>query len=520
MKSKIIYLAALLAFSFGCDDDLINKQDPGSGSVEAFFNNEAELIMGINGIYNALQGDFWGGSFIHIQPEFDGASDNAQTCCPWGWGFWQIADGTLAPTTGGMASFKWDFGYQGVSKVNQMLEIIPTIEDLTAEAATKWEAELKFLRGYFYFEMQFYYGDIPLITKVITTEEASALTRDPRASVVTQAIEDLTFAGANLEMTPNNGQLGRPTKQAALALLGKVYLYEERWAEAQTTLEQVVAMEGATLGLEPSATYGSIFDGTNEASKEILWSLQSLDNADEGTYVMTQYGIPGTASFNGWNGMIYSQELVDDFHMTDGLSISTSPLYDAADPYANRDLRLAGSFYVPGDTWNGTVLTPELNFLYNGDRITAVAAAAEVLVRKWIQTYDLVGGNSNASGVDYVVMRYADVLLHHAEAANEAGNTAAALASLNKIRNRAGLPDTPGGTSQADLRDIIRHERRVEFVMEGTRYQDLLRWRTAETVIPSNTLGPKTFDASKNYLWPIPQTAMDANSGLVQNPGY
>tara|TARA_B100000575_G_C22991206_1_gene571511 strand:- start:340 stop:996 length:657 start_codon:yes stop_codon:yes gene_type:complete len=218
--------------------------------------------------------------------------------------------------------------------------------------------------------------------------------------------------------------------------------------------------------------------------------------------------------------MVYSQELVDDFHMTDGQPISTSPLYDAADPYANRDLRLAGSFYVPGDSWNGTVLTGELNFLYNGDRITAVPNAAEVLVRKWIQTYDLVGGNSNASGVDYVVMRYADVLLHHAEAANEAGNTAAALASLNKIRNRAGLPDTPGGTSQADLRDIIRHERRVEFVMEGTRYQDLLRWRTAETVIPSNTLGPKTFDASKNYLWPIPQTAMDANSGLVQNPGY
>ena len=145
--------------------------------------------------------------------------------------------------------------------------------------------------------------------------------------------------------------------------------------------------------------------------------------------------------------MVYAQDLIDDFHMTDGLPISTSPLYDAENPYANRDLRLAGTFYRPGDTWNGTVLTPELNFLYNGDRITAVENAAEVLIRKWIQTYDLVGGNSNASGVDYVVMRYADVLLHHAEAANEAGNTAAALASVNKIRSRAGLPDTPGGTS-------------------------------------------------------------------------
>ena len=86
--------------------------------------------------------------------------------------------------------------------------------------------------------MQFYYGDIPLITKVITPDEAAALTRNPKADVVNQVIEDLTFAGANLEMTPNNGQLGRPTKQAALALLGKVYLYEERWAEAQTTLSK------------------------------------------------------------------------------------------------------------------------------------------------------------------------------------------------------------------------------------------------------------------------------------------
>ena len=82
--------------------------------------------------------------------------------------------------------------------------------------------------------------------------------------------------------------------------------------------------------------------------KRNFWSSESLDNADEGTYVMTQYGIPGTASFNGWNGMVYAQDLIDDFHMTDGLPISTSPLYDAENPYANRDLRLAGTFLSSG----------------------------------------------------------------------------------------------------------------------------------------------------------------------------
>ena len=126
-----------------------------------------------------------------------------------------------------------------------------------------------------------------------------------------------------------------------------------------------------------------------------------------------------------------------------------------------------------------------------------------------------------SSSVDFVLLRYADVLLMYAEAQNEAsGPDASVYDAVNKVRARAGVADFTPGMTQAEMRDEIRHERRIEFVMEGTRYFDLLRWRTAEMVIPSNTLANYVFDPSKNYLWPIPQTAIDVNPGITQNPGY
>ncbi len=120
------------------------------------------------------------------------------------------------------------------------------------------------------------------------------------------------------------------------------------------------------------------------------------------------------------------------------------------------------------------------------------------------------------------MLRYADVLLMYAEAQNEAiGPDASVYAAVNKIRARAKMPDFTPGLSQSQMRDEIRHERDVEFAMEGIRYNDLIRWRIAETVIPSiPTLESRVFDPAKNYLWPIPQSVIDATPGITQNPGY
>lgn len=346
------------------------------------------------------------------------------------------------------------------------------------------------------------------------------ITKDTVFNYLKKIARDNRLKQRFVDVTLNDGQIGRPTKQAALTTLGKLYLYNEMYSDAASTLNQVIALEGSAVGIDPD--YSSLFNGTNEASNEIIWSLQAVSTAMEGSYVQVQYGIPGTATFNGWNGMAYPQSLIDDYYCTDGLPITTSPLYDASNPYENRDKRLLGSFHIPGNTWNGITLESAVHFIWVNGLLADLEGAAEVLTSKWLQQTTLDQSDIvTSSGVDLVLLRYADVLLMYAEAQNEvSGPDASVYDAMNKIRERAGIAPVAEGLCKEAMRDEIRHERRVEFVMEGTRYFDLLRWRTAETVIPNNDLANYVFDASKNYLWPIPQAAIDVNPGIVQNPGY
>ncbi len=528
MKRGMVLFFAL-AILTGCDSDgFLDRTDPGTGVVEGFFNTENDVVLGVNGVYQLMQGSIWGGSFVHTQPHFDGATDNAVICCPWEYGFFAIADGTMNSNTGGIVGWKWTIGYQAISRVNQILGVIEEgLSEADPADLVKWEAELRFLRAYFYSEISFYYGDAPLILSVLTPEEAAVKGRDPKADVVNAVIADLQFAADNLETTPNNGDFGRPTRQAALTLMGKVHLYNEQYAQAAAALQEVIALEGSAVDLDPD--YESLFNGTNEESPEIIWSLQfTTGDVGEGNFLQEHYGLLASRlpadmrNMGGWNSMEYSRNLLDDYYMIDGLPISESPLYDENDIFANRDPRLAEAFWREGDFIGDFQLTTENNnFETNGANPDPVYASP-MTTKKWASslTSQL---NVQDGEVDLVLLRYADVLMMYAEAQNEAvGPDANVYSAVNKIRARAGMPDFPGGLSQSEMRDEIRHERRIEFVMEGTRYNDLLRWRTAETVIPSiPNLQPRAFDLSKNYLWPIPQSAIDNQPDFItQNPGY
>ena len=153
MKKIHIIIAFTITLIFACSDEFLERSDPGSGSVENFYNTEDELVFGINGVYNAFQGDWWGGSLIHIQPHLDGATDNATICCPWEYGFPAVGDGTMSPTSGSILAWKWDYGYQALTRVNQMLQLIDKgIPGIEHANALKWTAELRFLRGFIHYQ--------------------------------------------------------------------------------------------------------------------------------------------------------------------------------------------------------------------------------------------------------------------------------------------------------------------------------------------------------------------------------
>ena len=144
----------------------------------------------------------------------------------------------------------------------------------------------------------------------------------------------------------------------------------------------------------------------------------------------------------------------------------------------------------------------------------------KIASRKWKNETSNNSFSANG-GEDFILIRYADVLLMYAEALNEtSGPTPDVYAAVNKIRARAQMPPFAEGLTKEQMRDEIKHERKVEFFMEGTRYYDLLRWRDAETVLLQVTAESRTFDPNTHYLWPIPQFAIDQSPGLTQNPGY
>ena len=445
--------------------------------------------MGVNGIYNSLTAagyftNFWGGNYFHMNMEFDVVSDNMVGQGAAWKGYSELASGLATPLSGGITDWKFNYGLGAISKVNTMLGVMADV-DFGTEGSAKWEAELKYLRGFLYADMAFLYGGMPLITESISAEEADALARSSQAQTYEQAISDLTFAAANLGDTPNAGEFGRPTKMAAQAALGFAYLNQKDYANAKSAFSNIISQEGGLTGLASAAEWECLNRGCQEQNKEIIWSIQNGPGA-EGTGDYIPMGIPTQSGFNGWSGHKFTQNLIDAYGMANGLPI-TDPAsgYDPANPLENRDPRLRMTFYFEGDPYDGGVIDDGEfgGVCCNGStKLMANVGIAPVFPRKLTADPDLtpeafaqMNGIEFGSPIDLVIYRYADILLAHAEALNESGDTAGAYAGVNKVRNRAGLPDLAAVLSKAAMKDAILQERRVELALEGKRYYDLKR---------------------------------------------
>jgi len=515
MKKIIIGLIAFILISISCKKDFLDKKPIDSATLESLFSDADNLKLAINGIYDVFQGGVWAGSFYHLAPHTDGISEDAVLCCDWEAGFKLIPAGTILASSGGVVSYKWWYGYMGISRANAVLAHIdnPQIV-LSDDVRTKYKAEVRFLRGLIYFELTNNYGDVPLILEPVEISKAK-VSRNKKEEVIKAVLEDLDFAAANLGTTPLNGEIGRPVKQSAVGIKARVLLYQSRWAEAAEAAKQVMDMEssGAT-GL--SSNYEGLFNGTNKTDKEVLFAIQfrgaSASSADvgEGNYLTEHYGPINVETGGGWGSLTYEETMFDAFYMKDGLPKDRSPLFDPANPYANRDKRLYWSFFVPGfAVWDGKPYT-EAN--YNG-----TIPELPLGTKKWVCETD---NDANSGSANFIILRYADVLLMYAEAQNEtAGPDASIYEAINKVRARAEVASVTPGLSQGQLRDVIWHERKVEFSQEGLRYFDLIRWGTAKQLINSNKRSSNNWH-DYNALLPIPQSEMNANHNLVQNPGY
>jgi starch-binding outer membrane protein, SusD/RagB family len=481
--------AACMFISVSCDDALDEGAEY-SLDAENYFKAPADYERALVGAYDLLQTsylDMWLGEI---------ASDNSIA------GGESVTDTESlhqidAMTHGGVnqelrSLFRWM--YAGITRVNYIYEFKDNLE---FDGKNRILAEAAFLRAYYYFELVKFFGDVPLIIdKRLSASEISAQQRTPKAQVYAQIENDLLFAASNLEWTTS--VKGRITKGAALALLGKAYLYQNKFNEAATTLDQVIN-EGP---YDLFSDFAGIFRVANEDSPETVFDIQyvGLEGGSYGCFVCLEgFAAVGFHGIRGYEGPIYR----------DGNSYNL-PTQDLVNEFEANDPRLDASI-LDIEKFKAAQADPStVKYVSGGGGHTGFYN------NKYLKRADELGlpDDDLTSPVNHKVIRYADVLLMAAEAHNRkaAPNDALARTYLNAVRDRVDMD--PVNSSGAALTAAIYHERRVEFAGEGLHFFDLVRTGRAAAEINGFVVG-------KHELFPLPQAEIDlARAGWQQNPNY
>ena len=489
---------------------------------------------------------------------YDGWADESGILywdCGSDFGFnYHIHEGWRNIGNGSMTASNQVAGYYSFSMIrrcNDFLTNIANIEFAEESKKNNMIGQVKTIRAYQYFLMNWIYGGVPIIESYETAEEAQ-VPRNSEEEVKNFIYNELDEAIPMLYDAPEAS--GYIAKGTALALNMRASLFYGDYQRAKDAAKAI--MDLGIYELDPS--YENLFTLAGQNSKEIIASVQHDENLYSNWMIATMYN----NADGGWSSMVPTQNLVDTYEMSNGLTKEEAGSgYGATHPFANRDPRMAMTVLYPGMDWVGLTGKTILNTLdatidgaknpnYPDDADNASKTA--LTWAKYLNPYTQYGDiwSTNAQPI---VFRYAEVLLSYAEAENELNGPSAEVYNLlNQVRNRVGMPDVDQNkyNNQAKLRELIRRERSVELAGEGLRRQDIIRWKDdsgkmlAETVLNGpltrvvgtvNTSEPdptkratisgtalvenRAFASYNRYL-PIPQSAIDKNPNLKQNEGY
>ncbi|MCE7056252.1 RagB/SusD family nutrient uptake outer membrane protein [Algoriphagus sp. AGSA1] len=483
LKYKLVGALLMMGLS-ACNSDFLDLAPISQENSTNFYKTASDMENALTAVYGSLQ---YGGTYyssMHIIGEL--RSDNTEITNPNAGANLQAVDDFTNDAVNSISSTTWNAHYQGIQAANIVIDKIATVE-MDATLKTRYVGEAKFLRALLYFNLVRIYGDVPLVLQMISSpEQGYTFGRNPKEEVYTQIITDLNDAEASLPFTYSSAEAGRATKGAAMTLLAKIYLTRKEWTEASQKLKEVIDASGQT-GYRLMDSYGDIFGPTNENNAESIFEVQfSSSSNGEGSPFTNQFAPigSGTAVVSVGNPL--------------GQNIPTEDMnaaYSVGD--ARKELSMATSYQL-----NGNEVAHNYILKYSG----TPAAYLD-------------------SDNNWIVLRYADVLLMYAEALNEISfqPDGEAFLLLNQIRSRAGLPMMSSSgpvpayvlATQQDFRAAVANERRVELAFEGHRWFDLVRTDEALNVLSSKGI------QAHNLLFPIPQSQIDINPGLiVQNPGY
>ncbi len=507
-----------------CKKDILETIPNDRVSSAIYWRTESDAIYGVNSVYSALDAV---NLFV-----LDGVSDIGHTNTTFTVEF-NIENGTYDASHSRIQT-EWQNGFRGIFLANDVLANIDKITTTNTALLDRLKAETRVLRAYYYLKLTGLYGDVPLITNPITAAEGLSIARTSQADVYEFISTELAAASSALPASYPTAEKGRITKGTALALKARAHLWSGDFAQAAEAAKAVIDLN--VYGLVDE--YGKLFTYAMENSKEVVFDKQFL----AGTLTHNSFAYMGPYSQrNSSSNFVPTKALADLYTMKNGKEITDPDAgFDPMQPYLNRDPRMRYTMYLDGDPLPSGILFKPVPGQGGADEVgkTQYNTSTGYSLKKYVVAEDLQ--TPGASGLNFILLRYAEVLLTYAEAKIELNQLDASVYdAINAIRTRpdVGLPELEAGLSQDELRKIVRRERTIELAFEGWRLFDIRRWKIGEQVMRGPVYGityfengnpvtievpsvTRVFDPAKHYIWPVPQKETALNPALGQNPGW
>jgi hypothetical protein len=509
---KYLFIAGLAASMASCTKSL-DIENPNEADEENFWSSSTNAVQGVNAIYgNAYRN----GAYSRWLPFYmDVRSDQGYSTSPWN-ELRSIGALNITQYSFEVQAETWNHQWRGVYRANQVLANVPGIE-MDNALKSRLLGEAKFLRALYYYNLVTIWGNIPLILE--PSRPADRPFQVPQEQVWSQIEKDLTEAAAALPPSYTGDDIGRATRGAALGLLGRAHLQQKEYQAAVDALRPLVEGDLRTFyDLMPN--YSDNFDHRTENNKESVFEIQfkmRAENTGEdaptsnvGTSRPPFFAPPG----HGFNDANMHRWVVHEFLKERTAANTRDPRLAATALYDSTDERGPDFTLFYGETFTSHNYDPGIR--------------SRVWYRKYLNDYWKTGFEVFNGPVNYRVIRFADVLLMYAEALNGVGRTSDAYAHVDRVRERSGLRKLsvamPGLSQQAFLQQL-QHERLTELTGEGTRWNDLARWGyfdDAALLAQLKARDPEfnNFQIGRNKYMPIPQTEIDINPNIKQNPGW
>lgn len=556
-KYKNLLLALFVALASGCSD-MLNIKPTSFISDEAIWEDKVLIDKFVANTYGSMLCGFnrctagfgqnwsmsWAGNMDSATDDFASVSDSPI--------YTQLNKDAITAQSCPFVSEIWIQEYLVIRKCNTIIERVAGVDDkvLTAKEKLRIDAEARFLRAFCYFDLGRTFGKAPLILKAQNLEEDLLVAPSSFAEIVEFVKDECDLYADNLPLTYPEEEAGHATKGAFLALKSRALLYlasplnseddARKWDDAAVAAQAVMDLHVYELYKVGETPYRSMEFDKTAANKEVIFERRfSFSEAPHNIHMMWSLDAEDAGS---WNGLYPTQNLVDAYETIDGKLIDdpTNTMYDAQDPYSNRDARFYQSIIYNGSTWETYLMSMVTNTVdpsKNGSCKPRLGKArCGYGPKKFIEELDpstnIYGGYAQSNNWPY--FRYAEVLLNYAEAKNESLSVPdeSVYNAVNEVRARSNQPNLPTGLSKEEMRKRIKNERRVELLLEEHRFYDLRRWKDgnvlAEPIMGMNIYNNNItlkYEISKvedrvftgeHYYLPIPLSEQEKNPLLKE----